>query len=308
MDDLLGVNGIINDSGSGGSGGGGGTFVNDLLLTTVGGWGKYAQGQTVPMTGKTVEQVLDDVFTQTFYPTISNTVSNSYLQNNLSIVETGSLQSVTLTATLNRGAIYGLNQSGAWNPNAFQNYLVGTASSYTLNGVSGSNNSITFNNTTANGINYFSGSISYNAGVQPFDSTGANYGSPQPAGTISLPNNTYYQGIYPYFWGTQSTGTLPTASTIYGSNKTIAVSNGSLTIPFTGGGVYLWFAVPSGEKTFTTWYQTALNNGSIGGGSNLFASLQTQTVASTGLSSNYSISYDVYVTNYATSGSTLILN
>lgn len=60
---------------------------------------------------------------------------------------------------------------------------------------------------------------------------------------------------------------------------------------------YLWFAHLASANTKTAWYVNALNNGSIGGSSNLFGSPSTASLTET----LWSASYKLYVSNYQTS-------
>lgn len=120
-----------------------------------------------------------------------------------------------------------------------------------------------------------------------------------------------YTGIYPYFYGTSNTSTLPTSSQIYSANKVIANSTGPINITFNNSTTptYFWFAVPHANNyTFTSWNRGGTNSGNIGNSSyffnsNLFMSAQNVTLTSTGLSSNYTQNYDVYMSSYATDGS-----
>jgi hypothetical protein len=112
-------------------------------------------------------------------------------------------------------------------------------------------------------------------------------------------------GILPWFYGVSATGAV---SNVYGGSKVVASvatsGTSSIVVPSFGSGTqFLWFAVPAGSKTFGTWYRTALDNGSIGGGTNLFKSKTTVSVTSTNLGTNWTENYDLYVSNYATTAS-----
>lgn len=60
---------------------------------------------------------------------------------------------------------------------------------------------------------------------------------------------------------------------------------------------YLWFAHLASAATKTTWYVNALNNGSIGGSTNLFGSPSTVSLTET----LWNASYKLYMSNYQTS-------
>lgn len=113
----------------------------------------------------------------------------------------------------------------------------------------------------------------------------------------------YFSGRVPWFYGSSATDTQPD---IYAGNKVIADSSGQLQVPSFGSGTqWLWFAVPrnadgSAQKAFTAWYRTALDNGAIGGSSNLFRSPVRVPVTARGLAQNWARDFDLYFTNYAT--------
>jgi len=124
------------------------------------------------------------------------------------------------------------------------------------------------------------------------------------AGTFNSSNFTV-SSIYPYFYGHVS-GVRPTANQalINGGTKNVSSSTGSIVINFSSGSSdYLWFAIPSTSTSRSTWFISALNNGSIGGpvslGGNLFPDPNVVTISSpTSLWSN--VSYKIYISNYST--------
>jgi hypothetical protein len=118
-----------------------------------------------------------------------------------------------------------------------------------------------------------------------------------------------YSGLYPYFWGVSASApsVLSVTSSISsnsGINKVVSSSTGTITIPYSATVNYLWFATPATSTTKSTWFENALNTGPIGGPSNLFGSASTANVNSPDGFWN-GISYKIYITNYATLGSTL---
>lgn len=134
---------------------------------------------------------------------------------------------------------------------------------------------------------------------------------PYPVGKIDagsvLSNGIQVTGIMPWFYGSSISDTVPS---IYSAFKNVSPSNGSLNVPSFGtGDKYLWFAVPRNssngmQKTFSTWFRSALDSGSIGGSANLFRSPITVSVTSTGLTTNWTRNYDLYFSNYATGAGT----
>lgn len=166
--------------------------------------------------------------------------------------------------------------------------------------------------TAAEGSIIYNGDLSHDQGPVLNDSLG----DPDPTGQIAAgtitSNNVTYNIVYPWFFGVSSTDTL-SGSDIYSGTKVIEVIGSSIQAAFSGTDFFLWFAVPSSNnnpKTYSSWQSSsdANNAGSIGGGGNLFGSPTTISVTSTGLAANWTIDYDLYVTNFKTIGTTLNLS
>lgn len=105
--------------------------------------------------------------------------------------------------------------------------------------------------------------------------------------------------IYPWFWGNASSGS--TSFDIYATgNKVVASGAGSLVIPFNSSSQFEWFAVEATLSNKTAWATSVLDAGPIGGTGNLFGDPVSVTVAAT----NWSRTYKIYMTNYATSQTT----
>ena len=112
-----------------------------------------------------------------------------------------------------------------------------------------------------------------------------NTSRPQLADTNFGPATTTVIGYYPYFYG--KTSTQQTASQIKtiiesgsGFTKVINSGAGSLTMAFAASGEWPWFAIFQSYTTKTTWYETPLNSGSIGGASDLFVAPTTLSITS----------------------------
>jgi hypothetical protein len=160
--------------------------------------------------------------------------------------------------------------------------------------------------------------IKYLAGNQLLDSTGNPSGTAIAAGQLT-PGNSGVSGIYPYFWGLNTSMTQVYATAVSEAkgfiqagtaNKVLASSTGTLTITFnaTAGVNYMFFATPATSTTKTKWDDpnNPLNNGGIAGTSftatvrELFSAPSTQSITSPDqnaatdpLWSN--VSYKVYV-------------
>lgn len=134
--------------------------------------------------------------------------------------------------------------------------------------------------------------------------------APQAASTNYNSTTYTYTNIYPYFWGVSST--QPTTSGIAGliasgaANKELSSASSTIIINFNASSEYLWFATFSNYSAKTVWYVDALNNGSIGGPSNLFQSPVTTSINSfDGYWSG--INFGIYISNYQTTNSSMQL-
>lgn len=109
--------------------------------------------------------------------------------------------------------------------------------------------------------------------------------------------------ILPWFYGVSDTDDV---SDIYATGtKVVSNVTAELTVNSFGSGIkFMWFAVPKGSKTFTSWYRTELNQGSIGNPGDLFKAKETKLVSSSGLAQDYEDEeYDFYITSSATDAS-----
>lgn len=165
----------------------------------------------------------------------------------------------------------------------------------------------------------YSSDGNYNSGLPKNNNKGAldvrasqvrSVNAPQSASN-NYGSTTYtYTAIYPYFWGvsTDELTSSQIADIISGNTgtKVLSSASGTITIPFGAVNQYLWVAVFSNYTTKTKWYVDALNNGSIGGTTNLFGSPTTQSVNSP--NSYWSgINFKIYISNYQTTNSSMEL-
>ena len=161
-----------------GGGGGGSSELEDDLTTsvTVGG---IASGTTYEA-GTPLETLFRDMLNPVAYPTLTNP-SASLTATGAKLLETGATLNVTFTLAFNRGSInpaYGTS-----------GYRSGVATSYTLDGVTQATN--TFAKTITSAKTSYQGSVAYEAGEQPKDSTGKDYQSPLPAGSVNSSTVNY---------------------------------------------------------------------------------------------------------------------
>lgn len=155
------------------SGGGGGSSELEDDLTTSVTVGGITSGTTYEA-GTSLETLFRDMLNPVAYPTLTNP-SASLTATGAKLLEKGATLNVTFTLAFNRGSInpaYGTS-----------GYRSGVATSYTLDGVTQATN--TFAKTITEAKTSYQGSVAYEAGEQPKDSTGKNYQSPLPAGSVN---------------------------------------------------------------------------------------------------------------------------
>jgi hypothetical protein len=154
-------------------GGGGSSELEDDLTTsvTVGG---ISSGKTYEA-GTSLETLFRDMLNPVAYPTLTNP-SATLSATGAKLLETGATLNTTFTLTLNRGSI---------NPQytAESSYRSGAATGYTFDGETTTTN--TFAKTITSAKTSYQGSIAYAQGCQPKDSTGKDYQSPLPAGSVN---------------------------------------------------------------------------------------------------------------------------
>ena len=183
-----------------------GSLTEEFIVTAPA--GSYENGETFPA-GMTLAQAFHSLLTDTFYPTF---VSPSFsLSTNAGNREVGETISLNMTGTFNRGIIKGAVVGTSWNPNATQDARAGLPSSYIIDGTTYTTSALTQTKNIVSyqipmGTNTINGSVQYTSGPQPKDSTGANYSTPLPSGSLS--SSTTVTGYLRRFAG--SIGVLPT--------------------------------------------------------------------------------------------------
>ncbi len=180
---------------------------------------------------------------------------------------------------------------------------------------------------TANGTgDMFDASVVTSGGVankvsnEPFLNS---YPNPYATSRTVNTNQITVRGIHPWFYGTHTgtagSDTIPTLTSgnIYAgtgsgggititSAKVVATVTSEITVPDFGSAnpAFLWFAVPAGSKTFGKWYRNEFDQGSIGLSTDLFRTKTTVSVTSTTRAADggteWTLNYDVYITNYRT--------
>ena len=210
----------------------------------------------------------------------------------------GTSSSPTIASTTNIPDQFGYSNPN--NPNYTYTFTQGD--SLTGPAPSSGNNSTLVYSATGN---YSAGSAKKNnKGV--FDTRTAlvrSASAPQALSNNFSSSNVTLTGYYPYYYGKASTQT--TASDIVtiiqsgsGFTKVVNSGSGSLSMAFNASSEWPWFAIYSGYSTKTVWYENALNNGSIGGATDLFASPTTLSIISP--DGYWVVTYKVYPSNKVT--------
>jgi hypothetical protein len=153
----------------------------------------------------------------------------------------------------------------------------------------------------------YSGTVSYAEGVTKNN----NLDIPDPtgkilAGTVNSSNRTITP-IYPIFYGAFNSQPNATALNFTGMTKQVASGQNTVTVSV-GSTSSQWVvvAIPSSYPIKNKWFITELNQGAIGGSSNLFG---TPTVHSKSSPNGFwgGVSYRIYITNYASAIGTIQL-
>jgi hypothetical protein len=270
----------------------------------------------------TLDCVLQCILNPTVYPALSSPSLSSFtITPSTTLYEVGAVSNVCGTACFNAGCINpqytALCDKRSCGTLCYVYNAFGVPYECITNAPSVPNYSFGANVIGA-GSNYVSASICYCSGVQPYDSSGAAYNSPLSTGVTSVCTRTI-TGVYPWYWGTLTCAAAagvgrPTACCIKDGitggtltngtcNKCVGTSTGTLDVVFgSTSSDYLWFATPVGSTTKTCWYETALNNGCIGGGVSVGCNLFPAPDTVTGMDSFESCwcgqSYKIYVSNY----------
>lgn len=261
-------------------------FDKDLKLTEA--FGRYepdASGSVkVPSTGKSVYSLIDDAFSQSKNPIITQPSASVSITANSGTFEIGTKKNLTYSASLNTGAYsYGPTPTGV----SATTYTA-TCDGKTLTGATG-----TFDNIVADGTKKISISIAHSAGSIPKTNKGADYADGQiKAGTKTATSSQALVGVRYMFWGpmTDASAELNSANIRALAHKEESKAK---TLGEFGPGdkaVKVVVAVPAGRK-ITKVLLTSSMNADI---TSSFAK-QTSTVSVEGAQGYAGTAYDVYV-------------
>ncbi len=220
-------------------------------------------------TNQTFTEMMNAMLYPTLDPTLTPPSNTMAISPNATYQEIGANITVAISATFNQGLI---------NPQytASSNKRSGLPNTYNYTGAQVTSNSSTSLSdsestgayTVLAGANTWTGSVSYDSGVQPKDSIGGNFDSPLPAGTTGTQSKTI-TGVYPVFATTSSIATMTKQSLVsmsgYATISLVAESFASgsarqtVDIPIAGGGQVGWNGITIVEffNTFSNQWGSA---------------------------------------------------
>lgn len=169
--------------------------------------GGIAAGTTYPV-GTSYDTLWEALLCPTLYPTLT-APSATLTATGDKLIEKGDTLSTTMTVSFNRGSI-----SPAYGTNGYRS---GEAGSYSLNsGTAQVGN--TFNVTVNESTTSYQASVNYGAGQQPKDSSGADYSTPLPAGSVAS-NIISYEFVYALWANTASISAIQKLSLVSADDK-----------------------------------------------------------------------------------------
>ena len=229
-------------------------FDKDLKLTEA--FGRYepdASGSVnVPSTGKSVYSLIEDAFSQSKNPTITQPSASVSITANSGTFEIGTKKNLTYSASLNTGAYsYGPTPTGV----SATTYTA-TCDGKTLTGATG-----TFDNIVADGTKKISISIAHSAGSIPKTNKGADYAEGQiKASTKTATSSQALIGVRYMFWGPMTKDTALNSASIRALSHKEAATKKTLTTFGAGAGAKkIVVAVPAGYKVTKVLMPSAMN-------------------------------------------------
>jgi len=258
-------------------------FTNNVTINLSGSksLGKYANGATIPTAGKTLDEFLLDLVTESIPPTyVPPTVSIS--SNQSGSYEIGTTINVTLSNTFTQN-----NGGSATGTTYFKNSVsLGT-------GVSTNNHGV-----LSTSISY-SVTVTYGVGTTVLNN---NLGTPDATGQIPAGSKSSSLTISPFaykYWGSSASNSIDDATLRTGTNENSGKAKSSFTIPISGT-KYIFYAYPASLGV--------LSSISVGG----FDSFETFTKTTRDVTnaSGYTQSYNIYISNnrFSVDVSNIIIN
>jgi hypothetical protein len=196
------------------------------------------------LTGKTANQILENLLVPTLNPTLTAPSISSFSQNLATSQEVGVVVTPTFTTNFSRGSISPQYTSASPFRSGLPTKYVygGTGNARTVNSSSTSDSSTATGSTTlALGANTWTVNVAYAAGVQPKNSAGGNFSTPLPSGATSN-SSTSITGYYLRFFGATASDPTNSATVRALPNNALQTSN-VMTFTLNTGNVLTKFAV-----------------------------------------------------------------
>ena len=192
-----------------GGGGGVGTYTNSTPTPL--NFPGNSPFDNIPAGTTFLNQTFTEMMDAMLYPTLDPTLTNpssTFALTQAGLQEIGLVTPLNFNATFNRGSItpaYGTNGFRSGPANAYNYTGTGLPATYPSTSLTDAQNVGSY--TVLIGNQNWTCAVSYDAGQQPLDSSGNNFGSPLPAGTTS-PDTVTITGGYTPFATTVALGTL----------------------------------------------------------------------------------------------------
>jgi hypothetical protein len=260
-------------------------FTNDVTIKLSGSksLGKYANGATIPTAGKTLDEFLLDLVTESIPPTYDEPSVTISDDKNASYEIGTNIGTVTLSSSFTQ------NNAGAVTGTTYFKDDVSLGAGVSTNNHGVLSTSISYSVT----VTYGAGTTVKNNNLGTPDATGQiPAGSKSSSLTISTFANKY--------WGSSTSNSIDDATLIAGTNENSGKAKSTFTVPITGGSKYIFYAYPASLG--------ALSSISVEGFGSLDAfTLTTRNVIN---ASGHSQSYNIYISNnnFASSVNNIIIN
>jgi Ubiquitin-like domain len=261
-------------------------FTNDVKINLSGGksLGKYPNGATIPAAGKTLDEFLLDLVTESIHPTY-NAPSVSISSDKTASYEIGAdIGTVTLSSSFNQ------NNGGT-----------ATGTTYFKNGGSLGAGVRTNNHGVLSTSISYSVTVTYGAGTVVLND---NLGNPDATGQIAAGSTSSSLTISPYankYFGTSASNSIDDATLRAGINEVASgKAKSNFNVAITGGTKYIFYAYPASLG--------AISSISVEGFGSLDAfTLTTRNVTN---ASGHTQSYNIYISNnsFASDVNNIIIN
>jgi len=173
------------------------TYQNDDPTTE--GVGGIPDNSTYFSSAKTFAQVMEDMFYPRSVPNLTNPSLTSFYDDKDQYQIIGSNLSIIYTANFSRGSINpqytAASPFRSGNPNTYYYNFFGSTQNFAQTAITDTR---VINRVVTQGVQTSTCYVSYDGGVQPFDSKGAPYLSPLPAGNSNTRSVTF-EGVYPLY-------------------------------------------------------------------------------------------------------------